>query len=177
MICVTTNSIDGKVVRSYRGLVAAEVIFGANLLRDFVAAYTDAIGGRSGTYEEVFAGARKTALNIIEKKAEALGANAILATRFQYQVLGEKNGMMMVAVTGTAVLLATSDEERLKEEERAADDKPLYLVKIGNSEKGPFSVSQLKELAAAGRIEDSATVRIDGRDGTRSLADVIQKNG
>ena len=45
MLCVTTNSIDGKVVLSYRGVVAAEVVFGANLFRNVV-------GGRSMSYEK-----------------------------------------------------------------------------------------------------------------------------
>ncbi len=45
MLCVTTNSIEGKVVRSYRGLVAAEVVFGASLFRDVA-------GGKSMSYEK-----------------------------------------------------------------------------------------------------------------------------
>ena len=56
MLCVTTNSIDGKVVRSYRGLVAAEVVFGANFFRDVAASITDVVGGRSMPYEKEFEG-------------------------------------------------------------------------------------------------------------------------
>ena len=52
MLCVTTNSIDGKVVLSYRGVVAAEVVFGANLFRDVAASITDVVGGRSMSYEK-----------------------------------------------------------------------------------------------------------------------------
>jgi len=98
MLCVTTNSIDGKVVRSYRGLVAAEVVFGANFFRDVAASITDVVGGRSMSYEKEFEGARRTAVDLVMKKAEALRADAILGMRFDYQVLGEKNGMMMVVV-------------------------------------------------------------------------------
>lgn len=175
MLCVTTNSIDGRVVLAYRGVVAAEVVFGANFIRDFAASITDAAGGRSTTYEKEFEGARKTALGIILKKAEMLQADAILAMRFDYQVLGENNGMMMVAVSGTAVQLVKSDEEKAKDEARASEDSPLYFVVIGNAEKGPFSVLQLRELVAAGRIEESTTVRIDGKDSSRPLADFIRR--
>jgi uncharacterized protein YbjQ (UPF0145 family) len=83
MQCVTTNSIDGKVVLSYRGVVAAEVVFGANFLRDLAASFTDAAGGRSTSYEREFEGARKTALDVMTKKAEALRADAILGMRFE----------------------------------------------------------------------------------------------
>jgi len=127
MLCVTINSIDGKVVLSYRGVVAAEVVFGANFVRDFAASVTDVVGGRSSSYEKEFEGARKTAVDLVVKKAEALQADAILAMRFVYQVLGERNGMMMVAASGTAVQLTKTDEEKAKDEEHALEDTALYL--------------------------------------------------
>jgi uncharacterized protein YbjQ (UPF0145 family) len=174
MLCVTTNSIDGKIVASYRGIVAAEVIFGANFARDYVAGITDVIGGRSGTYEKEFEGARKVALDSLIRKAEALHADAILALHFEYLVMGEKNGMIMVAASGTAVQLTKSDEERAKDAEHALEDKAVYFVMIGSSEKGPFSILQLRELIAAGRIEESTTVRVDGKDDARALGDLIR---
>ncbi len=173
MLCVTTNSIDGKVVRSYRGLVAAEVVFGANLFRDVAASITDVVGGRSMSYEKEFEGARRTAVDLVVKKAEALRADAILGMRFDYQVLGEKNGMMMVAVSGTAVQLTKTDEEKAKEEEYAREDAALYFVAIGSSEKGPFSILQLRELIAAGKIQETSMFRIEGQDGTRAIAELL----
>ena len=177
MQCVTTNSIDGKVVLSYRGVVAAEVVFGANFLRDLAASFTDAAGGRSTSYEREFEGARKTALDIMTMKAEALRADAILGMRFEYQVLGERNGMMMVAAYGTAVQLAKSDEEKQKDEARASEDQAMYFVPIGSAERGPFSLVQIRELVVAGRVDDSASVRIDGRDGQKRVADILGKTG
>ena len=35
--------------------------------------------------------------------AKEMGANGIIGIDFDYEVLGETNGMMMVAVSGTAV--------------------------------------------------------------------------
>ena len=176
MLCVTTNSIDGKVVQSYRGVVAAEVVFGVNFLRDFVASFTDA-GGRSNIYEKEFDGARKSAVELIVKKAEALGADAILAMRFDYHGMGENNGMIVVAVSGTAVRLAKSEEERAKDEEHEREEKPIHFVRVGSSERGPFSMAQLLELIAAGRIEESSTVRVDGRDGVKTIRELLGKNG
>jgi uncharacterized protein YbjQ (UPF0145 family) len=37
--------------------------------------------------------------------AKELGADAIVAVDLDYEVLGEKNGMLMVSVNGTAVKL------------------------------------------------------------------------
>jgi uncharacterized protein YbjQ (UPF0145 family) len=63
------------------------------------------VGGRSGAYENALAGARKDALEDMEEAADDLGANAVVAIDFDYEVLGADNGMMMVCVSGTAVTL------------------------------------------------------------------------
>ena len=39
------------------------------------------------------------------KRAEKMGANAIIGIDVDYEVLGEKNGMLMVSVSGTAVVV------------------------------------------------------------------------
>jgi hypothetical protein len=39
------------------------------------------------------------------KAAQELGANAIVGVDIDYEVLGEKNGMLMVSVSGTAVIV------------------------------------------------------------------------
>jgi uncharacterized protein YbjQ (UPF0145 family) len=173
MLCVTTYSVDGRVVVSYRGIVAAEVIFGANLIRDFAASVTDVFGGRSAAYEKVFEGARNAGLELISAKAEERGANAILGVRFDYQVLGEKNGMMMVAITGTAVELARSEEDRKREEKESL----LYFVEVGGTEKGPFSISQIHVLADSGRLERYASVRAEGNQSKYTVAELLRRNG
>ena len=38
--------------------------------------------------------------------AKEMGANGIVGLDFDYEVLGESNGMLMVAVSGTAVRMA-----------------------------------------------------------------------
>jgi uncharacterized protein YbjQ (UPF0145 family) len=37
-------------------------------------------------------------------KAQELGATAVIAVDIDYEVLGQNNGMLMVAVSGTAVV-------------------------------------------------------------------------
>ncbi|MYC75015.1 YbjQ family protein [Candidatus Poribacteria bacterium] len=103
MITTTTNTIDGRPVRQYLGLVTGEAIMGANVISDFMASITDFVGGRSGTYESKFAEARETALQEMEEEARRKGADAVVGIDIDYQVLGASNGMLMVTATGTAV--------------------------------------------------------------------------
>jgi uncharacterized protein YbjQ (UPF0145 family) len=41
----------------------------------------------------------------MQDAAAALGANAVVGVDFDYEVLGASNGMLMVAASGTAVLV------------------------------------------------------------------------
>ncbi len=174
MLLVTTNSIDGKQVLTYCGVVASEVVSGANLVKDFAANLTDLTGGRSAAYEKTFGDARRLALELIIKKAEVLGANAILSIRFDYQILGQSNGMMMVAASGTAVQLVKTDLEKAKDDALMTADIASYYLDINKVERGPFSMLQLKELLAAGRIDENAKIRTDGENSPQILTDILR---
>jgi uncharacterized protein YbjQ (UPF0145 family) len=41
----------------------------------------------------------------LEQRGKDLGANAIVGIDLDYEVLGEKNGMLMVSASGTAVVV------------------------------------------------------------------------
>ena len=62
MLVTTTNTIEGRRIVEYKGLVAGEAILGANLFRDLFASIRDIVGGRSGAYEKVLNDARQTAV-------------------------------------------------------------------------------------------------------------------
>jgi uncharacterized protein YbjQ (UPF0145 family) len=40
----------------------------------------------------------------MKSRAQELGANAVVGVDLDYEVLGQNNGMLMVAVSGTAVV-------------------------------------------------------------------------
>lgn len=103
MIITTTNTIEGYPVRQYYGVVTGEVIMGANVLRDFMASITDMVGGRSGAYESKLQEARDAAFAEMTQRAHRLGATAIIGCDIDYEVI--RDGMLMVAVSGTAVLV------------------------------------------------------------------------
>jgi len=105
IISTTTPSIEGKRIVDYRGIVTGEAILGANLFKDFFAGIRDLVGGRSATYERELQRARDIALDEMEDRAIELGANAVVGVDLDYEVLGQSNGMLMVSVSGTAVVV------------------------------------------------------------------------
>lgn len=106
MLMTTTPGIEGRNIREYHGIVTGEAIIGANFLKDMFAAVRDFVGGRAAAYEKTLRAARETAFAEMTEAASQLGANAIVGIDIDYEVLGEKNGMLMVAISGTAVTLA-----------------------------------------------------------------------
>ncbi|MEM8987396.1 MAG: heavy metal-binding domain-containing protein [Pseudomonadota bacterium] len=105
MIITTTNTIEGRPIRDYKGVVVGEAILGANVFRDLFAGIRDIIGGRSEAYEKSLREAREIALREMREEAEKLGGNAVVGVDFDYEVIGEKGSMMLVSVSGTAVSL------------------------------------------------------------------------
>lgn len=105
MLMTTTSNIEGKRIQRYVGIVNGEAIIGANIISDFFAKVRDIVGGRAGAYESALADAREIALKEMQDAAAKLGANAIVGVDFDYEVLGQTNGMLMVTVSGTAVII------------------------------------------------------------------------
>lgn len=105
MLVTTTNSIEGRKVIKYIGLVSGETIIGANIFKDLFASIRDVVGGRSGSYEQVLREAKDTAINEMQQYASALGANAIIGVDLDYETVGSGGSMLLVAATGTAVVI------------------------------------------------------------------------
>lgn len=101
MLITTTPTIEGRPITEYAGIVTGEAIMGANVVRDFFASITDIVGGRSGAYESKLKEARDVAIEEMKQQASRIGANAIVAIDIDYEVI--RDGMLMVAVSGTAV--------------------------------------------------------------------------
>lgn len=105
MILTTTSSVEGKKIVAYKGIVCGEVIFGAHIGKDILASFTNLVGGRSESYESTIRETRADALSEMSEEAAKLGANAIVAVKFDYGVVGQQGSMMLVAVSGTAVVV------------------------------------------------------------------------
>ena len=106
MVVTTTNSVEGRTIKSYLGIVTGEAILGANIVRDMFAGIRDIVGGRSASYEKELRNARETAMAEMRQAAAELGANAVVGIDLDYEVLGQSNGMLMVSISGTAVIIS-----------------------------------------------------------------------
>ena len=105
MILSTTPTIEGRTIVEYKGVIFGEVIAGVVFLKDIAASLRNIVGGRSASYEEELIQARTEAMNEMRKRAEQLGADAVVGIDLDYEVLGANNGMLMVTASGTAVKL------------------------------------------------------------------------
>ncbi len=105
MLVTTTNTVEGRTVAEYRGIVAGEAVMGANIFRDLFASIRDIVGGRSGSYEKELNNARGIAIEEMSEEAAALGANAVIGVDIDYETVGDKSSMLMVTAAGTAVVL------------------------------------------------------------------------
>lgn len=104
MILTTTPNIEGRRIREYRGIVTGEAIMGANIFRDFFAGIRDIVGGRSAAYEKELDRARQLAMQEMEERAKQLDADAVVGIDLDYEVIGQAGSMLMVSVSGTAVV-------------------------------------------------------------------------
>ena len=105
MIISTTPTIEGRKIKEYKGLVSGEVIFGMNFLKDISASLRDFFGGRTNSYEKGMLEVRETAETEMIERAGEMGANAIVCVSIGYETMGQGTSMIMISMTGTAVVL------------------------------------------------------------------------
>ena len=105
MLITTTNTVEGKRIIKYIGLVTGETIIGANIFKDLFAGIRDIVGGRSSSYEQVLREGKNTAVSEMQQYAASLGANAIIGVDLDYETVGNGGSMLMVTASGTAVVL------------------------------------------------------------------------
>jgi uncharacterized protein YbjQ (UPF0145 family) len=104
MILTSANILQTKKIVEYKGLVTGESLIGSNIYKDLFSGVRDVVGGRTSQYEEELQKARSMALEIMEEKAESLGANAIVGLKISYDNLGGTMGnTILVTAYGTAV--------------------------------------------------------------------------
>jgi len=103
MIVTTTAIVEGSPVRQYIGIATGEVIMATNVGRDILASFRDLVGGRSKAYETKLKEARDTAFKEMTQEALQMGANAVIGVDVNYEVV--RQGMLMVAISGTAVII------------------------------------------------------------------------
>jgi uncharacterized protein YbjQ (UPF0145 family) len=106
VIVTTTPFIEGRRITDYKGIVTGEAIMGANIFKDLFAGIRDIVGGRSATYERELRRAREMAMAEVQQAAVEMGANAVVGIDIDYETVGTNASMLMVTVSGTAVVVS-----------------------------------------------------------------------
>jgi len=105
VLVTTTSTLQDRHIADYRGVVSGEAILGANVFRDVFAGIRDIVGGRSAAYERELSRAKAAAMEEMIAEAERLGANGIIGVDIDYETIGANGSMLMVAASGTAVVI------------------------------------------------------------------------
>lgn len=98
----TTERIGTLENLEHHGMVSAEVVVGANVVRDFWASLTDTFGGRSNSYEAVMRQGKEAVLRELARAGSGKGANAVVAIRIEVSP-ANKGTIFIVSAYGTAV--------------------------------------------------------------------------
>ena len=96
----TTSSVEGKSISNYHGLAFGEAAFGVGLGTEVFEVVQNVFGVRSGKSEHRMEEVRRQAMYNASEHAKALGANAMVGIRVDYEFT---KGMMFVSISGTAV--------------------------------------------------------------------------
>jgi len=100
MIVVTSDGLPGQNVHSL-GLVRGNIVSSKNVGRDMMAGFKSMVGGEIKSYTDMTNEARTIAEQRMVAAAEALGADAVVASRFSSGVVAE--GTIEMLCYGTAV--------------------------------------------------------------------------
>ncbi|NNM32895.1 MAG: YbjQ family protein [Gemmatimonadetes bacterium] len=106
MIVVTTADVAGHTVAKTLGMVRGSSIRARHLGRDIVAGLRNLAGGELYEYTKLLAEAREQAIDRMVEEAKVLGANAVVAVRFQSAEVSR--GAAEMLAYGTAVIVGPS---------------------------------------------------------------------
>ncbi|UYZ63967.1 YbjQ family protein [Hymenobacter weizhouensis] len=91
------------------GMVTGQSVTGTGVFSEFASSWTDFFGAQSKAYNQKIAGGESICQTQLRLKCIELGGNAILGTDIDYAEVGGQKGMLMVCMSGTAVMLENTD--------------------------------------------------------------------
>ena len=103
MIVVTSETIAGKRIVKTLGLVRGNTVRARHIGKDIMAGLRNVVGGDVHEYAKLMAESREQTLDRMVAEAQALGANAVIATRFTTSVMAA--GAAELLAVGTAVVV------------------------------------------------------------------------
>jgi uncharacterized protein YbjQ (UPF0145 family) len=101
IIVTTTLNVDGYKVTKYIDIESVELVIGTGIFSEFSASFSDMVGGRASAFEEKLSKAKRTALEVIKRRAYEKNGNAVIGIDIDYMIFsGNKIG---VTINGTVV--------------------------------------------------------------------------
>lgn len=99
----TTNAIENVAIKKYIGVVRGIVVRTPTIAQGLMGGLKSVIGGKIGAYAEMCEHAREEAYELMVQHAQQLGANAVIAMRYDATDLGQAG--TEVLCYGTAVVI------------------------------------------------------------------------
>jgi uncharacterized protein YbjQ (UPF0145 family) len=103
MLVATTNDLPGHRIVRHIGMVRGVTVRSRNVVSDAIGGVQSMIGGRVGAYVKLAEAARQEAYDELIAHARDMGANAILAMRYDANEI--MPGVTEVLAYGTAVVI------------------------------------------------------------------------
>ena len=101
MIHSNTETIPGKRIVQFYGVVTGSTVRAKHIGLDIMAGFKNIVGGELKGYTELLTEARSDALERMTQQAESLGANAVVNVRFSTSSIAQ--GAAELFAYGTAV--------------------------------------------------------------------------
>src|SRR5215471_420369 len=103
MLVTTTNDIEGYRITQYLGLVRGLTVRSRSVIGNIGAGIQSLFGGNITIYTDLAEKAREEAYELMVQHATALGANAVIAMRYDANEITD--GITEVLAYGTAVVV------------------------------------------------------------------------
>jgi len=119
-IISTTPTLEGYRVVKYLGPVVVPSVGAGDIIKDWLAGFTDMFGGKSHSYQKVFAKFINEGVSEMTKQARQYGANAIVNFRIETANITKGKSVISVLLYGTAVVV-----KQIKTQEESSDGEGL----------------------------------------------------
>jgi uncharacterized protein YbjQ (UPF0145 family) len=101
MILSNTETVPGRSIREFFGVVSGSTVRAKHIGRDIMAGFKNIVGGELKGYTELLQEARQEAVDRMVQQAQSVGANAIVNVRFSTSNITQ--GAAELFAYGTAV--------------------------------------------------------------------------
>lgn len=100
----TSNEFSGYDIEEYLGLCRGVMVRSRSIVGNIGASLHTIVGGNIKIYSDLCEQTRQETLDLMIKHADSLGANAIIAVRYESNELGQ--GLAEILCYGTAVRIS-----------------------------------------------------------------------